>query len=87
MDADAVTQLRTETERIGVAIHTGVEIQWIERAGDRLRVIYQEGGTERALETARVVNGAGRIVDVDDLDLSAGRIESDHGEIVQSSRR
>jgi glutathione reductase (NADPH) len=81
MDADAVAQLRTETERIGVAIHTGVEIQWIERAGDRLRVIYQEGGSERALEADRIVNGAGRIADVDGLDLSAGRIESDHGDI------
>jgi hypothetical protein len=37
MDADAVAQLHSETERIGVAIHTVVEIQRIERAGDRLR--------------------------------------------------
>src|SRR6476619_1468090 len=29
MDADAVAQLRSETERIGVAIHAGVEIQRI----------------------------------------------------------
>ncbi len=33
MDADAVEHLRRETERIGVAIHTGVEIHRIERAG------------------------------------------------------
>jgi glutathione reductase (NADPH) len=44
VDADAVAQLRTATERIGVAIHTGVEIQRIERMGERLRVVYQEGG-------------------------------------------
>ena len=43
MDADAVAQLRSETERIGVALHAGVEIQRIEQVGDRLRVIYQEG--------------------------------------------
>src|SRR5262252_1941687 len=60
MDADAVAQLHSETERIGVAIHTGIEVQRIERAGDRLRVIYREGGSEHAIEADRVVNGAGR---------------------------
>ena len=77
MDADAVAQLHSETERIGVDIHTAVEIQRIERTRDRLRVIYREGGSERALEADRVVNGAGRVADVDGLDLSAGRVGSD----------
>src|SRR5271166_2697315 len=44
MDADAVAQLCRETERIGVAIHTGVEVRRVERAGDRLRVVYEQGG-------------------------------------------
>src|ERR1700756_5153650 len=65
MDADAVAQLRKETERIGVTVHTGVNIQRIDRSGDRLRVIFDEGGSERAIEADRVVNGAGRIADVD----------------------
>jgi len=77
MDADAVAQLHSETERIGVDIHTAVEIQRIERTRDRLRVIYREGSSERALEADRVVNGAGRVADVDGLDLSAGRVGSD----------
>jgi glutathione reductase (NADPH) len=81
MDADAVDQLRSETKRIGVAIHTGVEIRRLERAGDRLRVIYEDGGSEHALEADRVVNGAGRIADVDGLDLAAGNIASDGGQI------
>jgi glutathione reductase (NADPH) len=81
MDADAVAQLRSETERIGVAIRTGVEIQRIERAGDRLRVVYAEAGSERAIEAHRVVNGAGRIADVESLDLGAGRIASEHGHL------
>jgi glutathione reductase (NADPH) len=81
MDADAVAQLRGETQRIGVAIYTGVEIRRIERAGDRLRVLYEEGGSEHALEADRVVNGAGRIADVGGLDLAAGNIASDRGQI------
>src|SRR6266446_3586070 len=67
MDADAVTQLHVATERLGVAIHTGVEIQRIERAGERLRVVYQEGGSEHTIEVERVVNGAGRVANIDGL--------------------
>jgi glutathione reductase (NADPH) len=81
MDADAVAQLHSETERIGVAIHTEVEILRIEQAGGRYRVVYEEGGFERTIEVDRVVNGAGRVADVDGLDLSAGEIASEHGRI------
>lgn len=85
MDADAVAQLHSATERIGVAIHTGVKIQHIERAGDHLRVIYQqsgqEAGSEHAIEVDRVVNGAGRIADLDGLDLPAGQVASEGGRI------
>jgi glutathione reductase (NADPH) len=79
LDADAVA-LRA-TERIGVAIHTGVEIQRIERAGDRLRVVYEAGGSELAVEAERVVNGAGRVADVDGLDLAAGNVASERASI------
>jgi glutathione reductase (NADPH) len=82
MDADAVAQLHSETERIGVTIHTGVEIQYVERAGDRLRVVYTEDGSEHAIEADRVVNGAGRIADLDGLGLSAGRVATDHGRLL-----
>jgi hypothetical protein len=58
MDVDAVAQLHSETERIGVDIHTGVEIQRIEPTVDRLRVIYKEGDSERALEADRVIGKA-----------------------------
>src|SRR5205823_4427484 len=65
LDFDAVAQLHAATERIGGTIHTGVGIQRIERAGDRVRVVYQEGGSEQTVEAERVVNGAGRVADVD----------------------
>jgi glutathione reductase (NADPH) len=81
MDADAVAQLHSETERIGVAIHTGVKIQRIDRAGDRLRVIYEEAGSEHAIEADRVVNGAGRIADLEGLDLPAGQVAAEREQI------
>src|SRR6516165_8002927 len=81
MDADAVAQLRGETERIGVAVHTGVEVQRVEKAAGRLRVIYAEGGSEHSIEAERVVNGAGRLADLEDLDLPTGRVEAAPGRI------
>jgi glutathione reductase (NADPH) len=77
MDADAVAQLHSATERIGVAVHTGVEVQRIGRAGEQFRVVYTEGGSERAIEADRVVNGAGRVADVDGIDLAAGHVASE----------
>jgi glutathione reductase (NADPH) len=81
MDADAVAQLCRETERIGVAIHTGVEVQLVEQAGDALRVVFEEGGSQRAVEVERVVNGAGRVPFLDELDLVAAEIAANQDRI------
>lgn len=81
MDADAAAQLHSETERLGVTIRTGVEIQRIERARDQLRVIYEDGGSERAIEVDSVVNGAGRTADIDGIDLAAGKIDCEREQI------
>ena len=81
MDADAVAQLRAATERLGIAIHTGVDVWRIERSGVRLRVVYEEGGSERTVEAERVVNGAGRVANVAGLDLAAGGVQVEHGRI------
>jgi glutathione reductase (NADPH) len=86
MDADAVAQLHAETERVGVAIHTGVAIDRVERLGDRLRVVYAEAGSERAVEADRVVNAAGRVAAVDGLDLAAGQVETAQGRIALDPR-
>jgi len=80
-DAGAVAQLRRETERIGVAVHTAVEVRRIERAGERLRVVYEESGAERTAEVERVVNGAGRVANVAGLDLTIGKVTAERGKI------
>jgi glutathione reductase (NADPH) len=81
MDVDAVAQLRRETERIGVTIHTGIEVKQIERARDGFRVVYEERGSERVAEADRVVNGAGRVANVEGLDLAAGNVVAERGRI------
>jgi glutathione reductase (NADPH) len=81
MDADAVAQLRAESERIGIRVNTGVAVKKIEPANGRLRVTFVHDGREQALEADRVVNGAGRIANVDGLDLAAGNVAQANGRV------
>ena len=74
MDADAVEAVRKESERIGIAVHTGVKVKRVETAGNRLRTVFEQDGKERTVESDRVVNGAGRIANVETLDLDAGNV-------------
>jgi len=81
MDAEAVAQLQGESERIGIRIKTGVSVNKIEPLGGRLRVTFVHDGREQALETDRVVNGAGRIANVDSLDLETGDVAHANGRL------
>ena len=77
LDEDAVEEVRKESERIGIKVHTGVTVRRVETAGGRLRTIFEDGGKEHAVESDRVVNGAGRIANVAEIDLDAGKIAHD----------
>src|SRR5947207_761309 len=81
MDADAVARLQAESERIGIRVKTNVAVKRIERSNGRLRVTFAHDGVEHTAEADRVVNGAGRIANVDTLGLEAGNIEHAHGRI------
>lgn len=81
MDADAVAQLRAESERIGIRVNTDVSVKRIEPANGRLRVIFVHDGREQMLEADRVINGAGRIANVDTLDLPAGNVAQTNGRV------
>jgi len=81
MDADAVAQLRAESERIGVKVNTGVNVRRIEATGRQFRVIFTHDGVEQAAVADRIVNGAGRVANIDGLDLAAGDVEHAHGRI------
>ncbi|OCK54293.1 NAD(P)/FAD-dependent oxidoreductase [Bradyrhizobium sp. LMTR 3] len=81
MDADAVARLHAESERIGIRIGAAVSVKQIERAKDRLRVVFSHNGTVHVAEADRVVNGAGRVANVDTLDLAAGQVEQANGRV------
>ncbi|MGI9479899.1 MAG: dihydrolipoyl dehydrogenase family protein [Hyphomicrobiaceae bacterium] len=77
MDGDAVAAIQRETERLGVTIKTAVHVKEINIANDRLRIVYEHGGREYNQEADRIINGAGRIANVDNLDLEAGNVRHD----------
>ncbi len=81
MDTDAVARLQAESERIGIRVRTNVAVQRIEPVKGRLRVIFANEGGEHSAEADRVVNGAGRVANVDTLDLAAGDVEHSHGRV------
>jgi len=85
MDPDAVAALRAESERIGLQIRTGVRVERIEATRGRFRVIYTHEGVENAVEADWVVNGGGRIADVNALGLAAGQVDHDNGRIAVDS--
>jgi glutathione reductase (NADPH) len=72
-----VAEVRKESERIGIKVHTGVKVKRVEKAGKRLRTVFEVDGREHSVKSDRVVNGAGRIANVEALDLDAGKIVHD----------
>ena len=77
VEADAVAAVQTESERIGVTVKTSVDVKGITKANGKLRVVYEHDGKELTVDADRVVNGAGRIANVDMLDLDAGNVNHD----------
>jgi glutathione reductase (NADPH) len=77
IEADAVAAVQAESERIGVTVKTSVNVKEITQANGRYRVAYEHDGQEHQVEADRIVNGAGRIANVDALDLDAGNVKHD----------
>lgn len=77
LDADLVGQLRAATEALGVTVHTGVGVKEVREANGRREIVFEKDGETITLDADQVINGAGRIANVDGLDLEAAGIEHD----------
>jgi glutathione reductase (NADPH) len=77
LDQDAVAAIQGESERVGIEVKVGVEVESIEMAGDKLQVHFTHEGKRQSVEANRVVNGTGRIANVADLDLAAANVAHD----------
>ena len=72
-----VDRIHKESERLGIVIRTSIKVHLIERAAGGIRVVYEQDDTERSIVAERIVNGAGRVANVDSLDLDTGRVQHD----------
>lgn len=82
LDEDLVAQLRAATEALGVTVHTGVGVKEVREAGGRREIVFETDGETVTLRADQVVNGAGRIANVESLDLEAAGIEHDGVRVV-----
>jgi glutathione reductase (NADPH) len=73
-DPDLVGTLVEATKGLGVEVGLNTEVVAIERQADRLQVRARTSGQERAFEADMVVHAAGRVPEIDDLDLEVAGV-------------
>jgi glutathione reductase (NADPH) len=76
-DPDLVDLLVRRTREVGISVETETEVRGIDADGDRLVVRAARRGEERRFETEMAVHGAGRVPEIDDLDLDAAGVKHD----------
>jgi glutathione reductase (NADPH) len=81
LDGDAVALLQEQSQRIGIRIETDVRIGRIDQAQGRLQVTFADDHGEKSVDADWVVNGAGRVPNVDQLDLAAATVDHANGRI------
>lgn len=84
-DPDLVATLMQATQELGVQVHLNAQVIAIERRAERLYVHARAGEQEQIVEVDLAVHAAGRVPEIDDLDLEvAGVAHSDDGVSVNS---
>lgn len=73
-DADLVDRLVARSRALGIRVQVGAEVQAVEPLDGRYRVTYSDGRGTAYVDADLVAHGAGRVPDVDDLDLDAGGV-------------
>ena len=80
-DADLVGWLMESFAALGIDVRTGTVVRRIERTGDGFLVHAAADGQEQAVAADLVVHAAGRIADLDALDLAAAGVALDGGRL------
>lgn len=74
-DADLVDQLVQSTRTLDIDVRLETTVTAVERRSASLMVTVSAGGTLSGIEADLVVHAAGRVPEIDDLDLAAGQVE------------
>jgi glutathione reductase (NADPH) len=81
-DSDLVGRLVQRTRELGVEIHFKTEVMGIEHSGKGLKVSASTEGQQKTFEAELVVHAAGRVPEIEDLDLGAANVKHDGKGIV-----
>ncbi|MCW9706253.1 dihydrolipoyl dehydrogenase family protein [Fodinibius salsisoli] len=74
-DGDLVDILLEKTEKLGISAHLGAEVQSVQKDGQDFTVKASQNGKTRSISGDLVIHGAGRVPDIDDMDLEKGNVE------------
>jgi len=80
-DPDLVGWLMEKFHEIGIDVHLGTRVTAIERDGDGLAVRASSNGGEAVFKADLVVHAAGRVPDLDPLDLGAAGVANQKGRL------
>lgn len=80
-DPDVVAWLTEKFQEIGIDVRTGSAVKAIEQSGDEYRVCAETSEGEAIVEADLVVHAAGRVPDIEDLDLPAAGIAAEKGRL------
>jgi glutathione reductase (NADPH) len=82
-DADLVERLVAWSREIGIEVHLGVAVRGVERDSQGLQVTAERDGQRVEFAAAMVVHGAGRVPNLEGLELAtAGVASGRHGVLV-----
>jgi glutathione reductase (NADPH) len=76
-DPDLVNQLVAKTKRLGARVEVGAEVASVERSADKLIVRCSIASKHEPCEADLVVHGAGRVAEIDDLNLAAAGVQAE----------
>jgi glutathione reductase (NADPH) len=74
-DPDLVRQLSEKTQHLGAKISLETEVKAVETGASGLRVHAESAGAMNIFDADLVVHGAGRVADIEELDLGKANIE------------
>lgn len=74
-DPDLVDQIVQRTRELGVDIQLGTEVVGVERGSGQLIVWASASGQKRKFEADMVVHAAGRVPEIDDMNLDGAGVE------------
>jgi glutathione reductase (NADPH) len=74
-DPDLVDQLVEQTRELGIEVHLGTEAKGIEKSSAQLIVRALASGETGTFETEMVVHAAGRVPEINNLNLEAAGVE------------